>query len=242
MLTKFLLTRASQYFFSGEHSNDLTTVQYVYLAVALMGVAVATAFVFTPLPEVSEAALQAEAEALADANEAEVVDRGFWRTRAPFGFVTQFMYVGAQVTIGTFFINYCHENGGIQTAQASQFLSYALILFTVGRFVGTALLSVISAPLLLSIYAVMCCVLVALISTLKGMGGVGCIMAIMFFESIMWVPLHTSRDVTLIGAFPTGTPSFSSLVRPDWVDTRDEALVCWSWVSFAVFEDFSTVC
>lgn len=180
------LTRALQYFFSGEHANDLTTVQYVYLAVALMGVAVATAFVFTPLPEVSEAALQAEAEALADATEAEVVDRGFWRTRAPFGAITQFMYVGAQVTIGTFFINYAHENGGLATSEASQFLSYGLILFTVGRFVGTALLAVISAPLLLSVYAVICCVLIALIATLHGMSGVACTMIIMFFESVMY--------------------------------------------------------
>ncbi|KAJ9116108.1 hypothetical protein QFC20_000785 [Naganishia adeliensis] len=177
---------ASKYFFSGEHANDLTTVQYVYLAVALMGVAVATAFVFTPLPEVSEAALQAEAEALADATEAEVVDRGFWRTRAPFGAITQFMYVGAQVTIGTFFINYAHENGGLATSEASQFLSYGLILFTVGRFVGTALLAVISAPLLLSVYAVICCVLIALIATLHGMSGVACTMIIMFFESVMY--------------------------------------------------------
>lgn len=165
----------------------MTTVQYVYLAVALLGVAVATAFVFTPLPEVSEAALQAEAEALAEATHTEVVDRGFWRTRAPFGFVTQFMYVGAQVTIGTFFINYAHENGGLEDAKASQFLSYGLILFTVGRFFGTALLAFISAPLLLAIYAIICCVMIALIATLHGMVGVVFTMLIMFFESIMCV-------------------------------------------------------
>lgn len=177
---------ASKYFFSGEHANDLTTVQYVYLAVALLGVAVATAFVFTPLPEVSEGALQAEAEALAAAGDVQAVDRGFWKTRAPFGFVTQFCYVGAQVTIGTFFINYAHENGGLSDAKASQFLSYALILFTVGRFFGTALLAVISAPLLLGIYSIICCVLIVLIATLHGMSGVVCTMLIMFFESIMY--------------------------------------------------------
>jgi FHS family L-fucose permease-like MFS transporter len=177
---------ASKYFFSGEHANDLTTVQYVYLAVALLGVSVATMFVFTPLPEVSETALQAEAEAVASAGDSDVADKGFWRTRAPFGFATQFCYVGAQVTIGTFFINYAHENGGLEDAKASQFLSYGLILFTVGRFVGTALLAVMSAPLLLGIYAIICCVLIALIATLHGMSGVVCTMVIMFFESIMY--------------------------------------------------------
>jgi FHS family L-fucose permease-like MFS transporter len=229
---------ASKYFFSGEHANDLTTVQYVYLAVALLGVAVATAFVFTPLPEVSEAALQAEAEALADATEGEVVDRGFWRTRAPFGFVTQFMYVGAQVTIGTFFINYAHENGGLSDAKASQFLSYALILFTVGRFFGTALLAFISASLLLAIYSVICCVLIALIATLHGMGGVICLMVIMFFESIMYPVIfvtgtaglgrHTRRGAGLLVMGVSGGAVFPPMQAAiaDAVNTRVSFWIC----------------
>jgi fucose permease len=35
--------------------------------------------------------------------------------------------VGAQVTIGAFFINYCAEEG-VSDARASQLLSYALIV------------------------------------------------------------------------------------------------------------------
>lgn len=58
------------------------------------------------------------------------------------GFIAQFCYVGAQVTIATFFINYAHSNGGYTDAKASQMLSYALITFTVGRFIATAIATV----------------------------------------------------------------------------------------------------
>ncbi len=106
--------------------------------------------------------------------------------RAITGFVCQFLYVGAQVTIGSFFLNYTAESAGISDAEGSNLLSYALILFTVGRFVGVALLSVISAPLLLCAYGLICTLLAILIGSLSGMSGVICLMMIMFFESIMY--------------------------------------------------------
>ncbi|WRT64310.1 uncharacterized protein IL334_001242 [Kwoniella shivajii] len=179
---------ASKYFFSEENKNDLTNVQWVYLAVSGMGVAVAIAFFFTKLPEVSEEALQAEAEALAEAHGADTqASLPFYKQyRAISGFVAQFLYVGAQVTIGSFFLFYTAENAQIADARGSQLLSYALIIFTVGRFVGTALLAVVSAPVLLAIYSCMCVLLSILIGSLHGMSGVICLMLIMFFESIMY--------------------------------------------------------
>lgn len=45
---------ASKAFFSEEGSQDLTSVQFVYLAVACAGAAVAVLFFFTKLPEVSQ--------------------------------------------------------------------------------------------------------------------------------------------------------------------------------------------
>jgi FHS family L-fucose permease-like MFS transporter len=93
---------ASKYFFGVGNSNNLTNVQWVYLAVSGMGMMVALAFLLTRLPEVSEESLQAEAEALADASGADTQAlQPFWKQyRAISGFVAQFLYVGAQVTIG----------------------------------------------------------------------------------------------------------------------------------------------
>lgn len=177
---------ASKYFFSGDAKSSNTNVQYVYLAVALMGVCVALAFFFTKLPEIDEQALQAQLDqAAAQSGDGQPEsNRTLW-LRIAFGAATQFCYVGAQVTIGTFFLNYAHENGGMSDAQGSQFLSYGLIAFFVGRFVGTGLLSVVSAPLLLAIYSLVCAGLICAISSLQGMGGVVCLIVIMFFESIV---------------------------------------------------------
>lgn len=82
---------ASTYFFTGAHANNLTTVQYVYLAVACMGAVIIVAFVATKLPEVSEAELEALHEAAAEAKGETAVPTNFWRTKAPLGFLTQFV-------------------------------------------------------------------------------------------------------------------------------------------------------
>ncbi len=224
---------ASKYFFSNGNQNNLTNVQWVYLAVALLGVTIIVAFVATKLPETSEEALQAEQDALASGGDDIVTDahKSFWRTKAPFGFVAQFMYVGAQVTIGAFFINYCLEEG-VDKAKASQLLSYGLILFTVGRFIGTALLSIVSPSLLLFVYAIICCVFVVLISTMKGFGGVACLMVIMFFESIMYPVIfvlgttglgrHTRRGAGLLVMGVAGGAVFPPIqgAIADAVNTR----------------------
>jgi FHS family L-fucose permease-like MFS transporter len=93
---------ASKYFFSGENKDDLTNVQWVYLAVSGLGMAVATAFFFTKLPEVSEEALEQEAEAVAETVGVNPqTQASFWKQyRVLSGALAQFLYVGAQVAVG----------------------------------------------------------------------------------------------------------------------------------------------
>jgi FHS family L-fucose permease-like MFS transporter len=50
------------------------------------------------------------------------------------------VYVGSQVTVGSFFINNAAE-AGIADSEASQLLSYGLITFTVCRFVSATNIS-----------------------------------------------------------------------------------------------------
>ncbi|KAG9082707.1 hypothetical protein FRC06_004891 [Ceratobasidium sp. 370] len=57
---------ASKYFFSGDNASNLTNVQWVYLAVALMGAFIAILFVFYELPETSEAELEEKVQAAAE--------------------------------------------------------------------------------------------------------------------------------------------------------------------------------
>ncbi|KAJ3534003.1 hypothetical protein NM208_g7733 [Fusarium decemcellulare] len=108
-----------------------------------------------------------------------------------FAFGAQLCYVGAQVTIATFFINYAHENGGISTSKASTMLSYALITFTVGRFVATGLAVFIHSDFIMVIYSICAIALTAYVSAGKGLASVGVLIAIFFFEAPMYPTLFT---------------------------------------------------
>ncbi|KAH8685023.1 major facilitator superfamily domain-containing protein [Ilyonectria robusta] len=171
---------ASKYFFSGANQNSLTNVQYVYLAVSCAGAAVAVLFFFARLPEIPEAVIEDEAHG-------QTTQGSFWKQyNMWFAFGAQLCYVGAQVTIATFFINYAHENGGISTSKASTMLSYALITFTVGRFFATALAMLLSSGFIMVVYTCCAIALTAYVSAGHGAASVGVLITIFFFEAPMY--------------------------------------------------------
>ena len=104
-------------------------------------------------------------------------------TNTPQG--AQFCYVGAQVTIGAFFINYVTENGGLSKPQAANFLSYSLIIFTVGRFVAVGIAFILAPSFIMCVYAIAAIALTAAASAVKGTKGVACVMAIYFLMAPM---------------------------------------------------------
>ncbi|KAL0944923.1 L-fucose permease [Colletotrichum truncatum] len=179
---------ASKFFFEGENANSLTNVQFVYLAVSCAGAAVAVLFFFARLPEVSEQTIE-ESGVSADAVPGQqVAGQGpiYKQYNLIFAFLAQLCYVGAQVTIATFFINYANENGGFSTSQASNMLSYALITFTVGRFIATGLATIFQSDFLLVIYSTCAIALTAYVCVGRGTPSVGVLIAIFFFEAPMY--------------------------------------------------------
>jgi FHS family L-fucose permease-like MFS transporter len=171
---------ASKYFFQGENQNSLTNVQFVYLAVACAGAAVGVLFFFARLPEVSEAVIE-------DDGHGSAALGSFWKQyNMWFAFGAQLCYVGSQVTIATFFINYAHENGGISTSKASTMLSYALITFTVGRFVATGLAMIFTPEFIMVVYSCCAIALTGYVSAGHGAASVGVLIAIFFFEAPMY--------------------------------------------------------
>jgi len=192
---------ASKFFFSGENANNLTNVQYVYLAVACLGVAVACLFLFTKLPEVSEATLaeNANIEILAVDEEGRPVGQGsIWKQyNMFFAFGAQFCYVGAQVTIGAFFINYVTENGGYSKPQAANFLSYALIIFTVGRFVAVGIAFFLAPSFIMIIYSSLVIAFTACASSLHGTPGVATLMVTYFLMAPMYPTIFTLGTANL---------------------------------------------
>lgn len=192
---------ASRWFFTGANATSLGTVQWVYLAVAGLGVTLNILFFFAELPEITSAA---PAEELP--GEQEPFRKQY---RCIFGWVAQTAYVGAQVGVASFAVNYLVDQGlGIDQAAASNLFSFCQITFTVGRFIGVLLLNYLDPALLLSFYGCCCTMFAILVSQLPKYGGIACLFLLFFFESICYpciftlgtkdLGVHTKRGSGLI--------------------------------------------
>lgn len=192
---------AGKYFFTGENANNLTNVQFVYLAVACAGVAIAVLFLVAKLPEVSEEMLESSTvkENFARDEFGNEIGQGPLRKQYNmiFAFIAQFCYVGAQVTSASFFINYATENASFNASQASNMLSYALITFTVGRFIATALATVFQADFLMMVYSVFAIAFTAIVTAWHGRGAVIILILLFFFEAPMYPTLFTLGTANL---------------------------------------------
>lgn len=105
--------------------------------------------------------------------------------------------MGAQVTIASFFINYATENADYSKAAAAQMLSYALITFTVGRFIAFALCTVFESSFLLTIYACLAIAFNAYICAGHGKAAVGVLITIFFWEAPMYPVIFTLGTANL---------------------------------------------
>ena len=109
------------------------------------------------------------------------------------GFITQLLYVGAQVGIWGITINLVTELMPEVTMEmaAKYFLTAGTVLFVVGRFIGTFILSYIRDNRLLTLYAVCAAILCLIGSLTEGRVAVAAILATNFFMSIMFPTIFT---------------------------------------------------
>lgn len=172
---------ASRLFFDENETGggDLDTVKIVYIIIGGVVLAIAGLFIRTPLPEIRESEMTSS----------QALDKKPLIKHSNFtaGVVAQFFYVAAQVGIAALFINYCTESGnGISNSQASVLLGTSLLLFTIGRFTGTALMKKFAPNSLLMTYAIINVCLCIVVAFMKGWISVYSLMAMFFFQSIMF--------------------------------------------------------
>lgn len=173
---------------------ELGSVKFVYVAIAAVVLIVAFLFVRTSMPEIKE-------EELVIDEKVHTGKKLFQHTHFVWAIVAQFFYVAAQVGIAALFINYCTEkNVGINNERASYLLSASLILFTIGRFAGTALMKIIAPNKLLALYAMVSIGLCVVVVFVRGIISVYSLMAIFFFESIMF-PTIFALGVKNLGVY-----------------------------------------
>jgi len=74
--------------------------------------------------------------------------------RYAFGVIAQFFYVGVQISVWTWTIQYVMTTVGLNEADAAQYYLIAIVLFIACRWICTALMKYIEPALMMAVFAV----------------------------------------------------------------------------------------
>ncbi|GHV55387.1 hypothetical protein FACS1894181_19080 [Bacteroidia bacterium] len=107
-----------------------------------------------------------------------------------YGVITQFFYVGAQISVWSFTIRYAMKELSIDEPTASNIYIIALALFIGARFIFTALMKYFRPAQLLMFAAVMAALCCGLTMSLHGYAGVVSLVMVSFFMSLMFPTLY----------------------------------------------------
>ncbi|MBV8673027.1 MAG: sugar MFS transporter [Acidobacteriaceae bacterium] len=117
-----------------------------------------------------------------------------WRHRhVVLGAVAIFVYVGAEVSIGSFLINYFNQPniGGLTLQAAARLVPVYWFGAMIGRFIGSAILQKVRTGSLLSLCALVACALVLISMLSFGHFAVWSILLVGLFNSIMFPSIFT---------------------------------------------------
>jgi FHS family L-fucose permease-like MFS transporter len=162
---------------------------YLVIAVALLVLAIVIGA--SKLPKIEHAAPRA----------GESVQDSIWRhPNLLFGTLGIFAYVGAEVSIGSFLVNYFGLPGiaGMSAKTAAGYVSFYWGGAMIGRFLGAPVLRRFKAGYVLAICALAAAALVATSMMLGGHAAMWTMLAVGFFNSIMF-PTIFSLGVAELG-------------------------------------------
>ena len=158
--------------------TDAMKLPYIILAIILLGVAVV--FITSKLPKVEDEMEKTVGKKLIDFSVLKKSSRLRW------GVVAQFFYNGGQTAINSLFLVYCCTYASIDESTATTYFGIYMLAFLLGRWIGTTLMIKVRPAMLLTAYAVMNVVLCGVISIMGGEAGIGYMIAVSFFMSIMY--------------------------------------------------------
>jgi FHS family L-fucose permease-like MFS transporter len=109
------------------------------------------------------------------------------------GCVAIFTYVGAEVSIGSFLINYFNQKeiGNLPEVEGAKLVAYYWGGAMVGRFIGSAILQKVKTGTVLGVAAFCACALVLTSMLTTGHVAMWSIIAVGFFNSIMFPSIFT---------------------------------------------------
>ncbi|KAH8647441.1 putative L-fucose-proton symporter [Tricladium varicosporioides] len=209
---------ASYVIFKNVDDTSLTSVQWVYLGIAIFVFLLAVVFFFAPIPEVTDADMANQAELSAADTDFEDKPLGKQYTLF-YGVIAQFCYVGAQVAYAGYFINFVSwVRPGTTHATGANLLAGAQGCFAIGRFMASGLLKFTKPRLVLMGFISGVVLFASLAMGLQGNGAVASIFLVLFFESCIF-PLiftlslrglgrHSKRGASFIVAAVSGGALF----------------------------------
>jgi glucose/galactose transporter len=163
------------------HEASSVKLPYTVIGIALVVFAVLIGmFKLPPMPEAERHGQQ--------------TGTSIWKyTHLVLGMAGIFVYVGAEVSIGSFLINYLSqpEIGNFSELVAAKYVTYYWGGAMIGRFVGSAILQKVKTGTLLGIFAIVAALLVC--ATMLSSGGVAVwsVILVGFFNSIMFPSIFT---------------------------------------------------
>ena len=180
-----------------ERVHDLAVIRDAYVALGIIVLIILAVIALTRMPRTAGSGVRTPG----------TVGR-LWRNKAyREGVLAQVFYVGAQIMVWTFIIQYA-DNLGINKATAQTYNIIAMALFLCGRFIATALMKYVNSSRLLAIFATGAALCTIGAICIVGMGGLYCLMGISAFMSLMFPTIYgialenvENQDASLGAAF-----------------------------------------
>lgn len=172
-------------------AGDATAVKAPYLMLALALLVLAVIFAFLKLPTINSSDENTEATGFAALKQ---------YPHLILGAIGIFVYVGAEVAIGSFLVNYfsLESIAGIEEKDAAKLIAYYWGGAMVGRFVGAFVMQYIAAGKVLAFNSVMAVVLIIVSVMTTGHTAMWAILLVGLCNSIMF-PTIFSLAVTGLG-------------------------------------------
>jgi len=164
--------------------HEAATVKTPYVGLGIALVLLAIAIGSFKLPKIEHAQHKV----------GEKVNDSIWKhPNLIFGAISIFVYVGAEVSIGSFLVNYFSQPdiGAMTEKAAASFVAFYWGGAMVGRFIGSGLLQKMRTGRLLAICSVCAAALVAISMLSTGHFAMWSIILVGFFNSIMFPSIFT---------------------------------------------------
>ncbi|SFF73023.1 MFS transporter, FHS family, L-fucose permease [Novosphingobium sp. CF614] len=170
-------------------ATEAHAIQMPYFGLGLLVLLLALVVWLTRFPPMDE-------ETAGDASAAPGIPASSMLRRAV---IAQFFYIGAQVVIWSYFINFAQDLVGVGEMRAAHLLGYSLMAFMAGRFTGTALMRFVEPARLLVIFGLIAALLCGVAMAATGWAAVIALGLTSFFMSIMF-PTIFALGIAGLGA------------------------------------------